>query len=337
MDSILKKGCTALAGCLMLAAANAPCVAIAQTQTATAATAAHPYLTVAQLRKLYEDRQSRYVTIGGLKIHYKDEGPRNAPVLLMVHGSESSLRTWDVITQKLKSRYRVVRLDLPSYGLSDGPTDEALKVLMPTDVPIGLLNHLNVKKVTYVGVSSGGTMGMYLAARRPDMVERLILSNTPSDPVDTSHLKLSQGLVDAMARAKETGFRDQDFWVQFLNFFAGDAKRMSARTHREYWDFYRRVPEKNLIGLIARIGDGKQAAIEMAKVRKPVLLLWGTADPLLPESALNAIGRYLSNAQISKVSMPDVGHYPPLEVPERFAQMIAAYVEAATPILPAEQ
>lgn len=336
MDSILKMGRAALAGCLMLAAATVPQVAVAQdqAQTAPAAEAAHPYLTVAELRKLYADKQSRYVTIGGLKIHYKDEGPRNAPVLLMVHGSESSLRTWDVITQKLKGRYRVVRLDLPSYGLSDGPTDEALKVLVPTDIPIGVLDHLNVKKVTYVGVSSGGTMGMYLAARRPDMVERLILSNTPSDPVDTSHLKLSPEFVAAMDRAQKSGFRDQDFWVQFLNYFAGDAKRMSARTHKEYYDFYRRVPEKNLIGLIARIGDGKQATIEMAKVRKPVLLLWGTADPLLPESALNAIGRYLSNAQISKVAMPDVGHYPPLEVPERFAQMIAAYIEAATPVLP---
>lgn len=333
MYSFSKLSRAVLAGCLLLGAAAFPQAATAQ-QAAPAAVAAHPYLTVAELRKLYADGQSRYVTIGGLKIHYKDEGPRNAPVLLMVHGSESSLRTWDVITQKLKGRYRVVRVDLPSYGLSDGPTDEALKVLVPTDVPIGLLDHLKVKKVTFVGVSSGGTMGMYLAARRPDMVERLIISNSPSDPVDTSHLKLSQGLTDAMARAKDSGFRDQDFWVQFLNFFAGDARRISAKTHREYWDFYRRVPEKNLIGMIARIGDGKQAMIEMAKVRKPVLLLWGTADPLLPESALTAIGRYLANAQISKVAMPDVGHYPPLEVPERFAQMIAAYIEAATPILP---
>lgn len=330
--SVLLGALAVMAQPQMAAAQSAPAAAQATTQAA-----AHPYLTLAQLRAKYTDKQSRFLNVGGISIHYKDEGPRNAPVLLMVHGSESSLRTWDVITQKLKERYRVVRLDLPSYGLSQGPTDEALKVLVPTDVPIAVLDHLKVKKVTFVGVSSGGTMGMYLAARRPDMVERLILSNTPSDPVDTSHLKLSQGLIDAMARAKDTGFRDADFWVQFLNYFAGDAKRMSAQTHREYYDFYRRVPEKNLIGLIARIGDGKQATIEMAKVRKPTLLLWGAADPLLPESALNAITRYLANAQISKVVMPDVGHYPPLEVPERFAQMIAAYVEAGTPNLPPAQ
>lgn len=248
--------------------------------------------------------------MGGLKIHYKDEGPRKGPALLMVHGSESSLRTWDVIATKLKTRYRIIRPDLPGYGLSDGPTDESLKTLVPTDVPIALLDHLQVRKVTFAGVSSGGTMGMYMAARRPDMIERLILSNTPSDPVDTSHLKLSTGLKAAMDRSQQTGFRDQDFWSNFLTFFAGEPARISAQTQKEYYDFYRRVPEKNLIGLIARIGDGKQATIEMAKVRKPVLLLWGTADPLLPESALNAIGRYLSNAQISRGSMPRTWRWP---------------------------
>lgn len=322
----------ALSACLVL-----PRVAVAQAApTATQAIAPKPYLTVDQLRKTYTDKDSRFFTVGGLKIHYKDEGPRNGPALLMVHGSESSLRTWDVIAKRLKTRYRIIRLDLPGYGLSDGPTDESLKTLVPTDVPIALLDHLKVRKVTFAGVSSGGTMGMYMAARRPDLIERLILSNTPSDPVDTSHLKLSAGLKAAMDRAQQTGFRDQDFWSNFLTFFAGDPARISVQTQKEYYDFYRRVPEKNLIGLIARIGDGKQATIEMAKVRKPVLLLWGTADPLLPESALNAISRYLSNAQISRVSMPDVGHYPPLEVPERIAQMIAAYIEAATPILPPE-
>lgn len=211
-----------------------------------------------------------------------------------------------MIAKRLKARFRIIRLDLPGYGLSDGPTDESLKTLVPTDVPIALLDHLQVRKVTFAGVSSGGTMGMYMAARRPDMIERLILSNTPSDPVDTSHLKLSQGLKSAMDRAQQTGFRDQDFWTNFLTFFAGVPARISAQTQKEYYDFYRRAPEKNLIGLMARIGDGKQATIEMAKVRKPVLLLWGTADPLLPESALNAIGRYLSNAQISRVSMPQL-------------------------------
>jgi pimeloyl-ACP methyl ester carboxylesterase len=309
------------------ALAQSPAPAPASAPAATA----HPYLTLTQLRSLYRDGQSRFATIGGLSIHYKDEGPRGAPVLLMVHGSESSLRTWDRIAARLKGRYRIVRFDLPGYGLSQGTTDEAARTMVPTDLPIGLLEQLGVTRVTFVGVSSGGTMGMYLAARRPDLVDRLVLSNTPSDPVDTSHLVMPQAFLDAQARAKATGFRDQDFWNQFLSFFSGDPARISPQTRKEYYDFYRRVPEKNLIALIARIGDGKQATIEMAKVTVPTFLIWGTGDPLLPESALGAITRYLANARISKVMMPDVGHYPPLEVPDRFAQLLAAYLEAGVP------
>ncbi|MFV8819327.1 alpha/beta fold hydrolase [Haliea sp. E17] len=303
----------------------------------SATDASYPFLTIGQLREQYEDPQSRYLRVGDMQIHYKDEGPRDAPVLLLVHGSESSLRTWDVITEDLKNRYRVIRFDVPSYGLSDGASDSDVGKLQPTDIPLALLDHLAIERVTFAGVSSGGTMGMYLAARRPDIVERLILSNNPSDPVDTSHLVMPQAFLDAVARSKASGFRDQDFWNEFLSYFSGEAERISAQTRREYYDFNRRTPEKHLIAMIARIGDGKQAIVEMKKIVAPTLLVWGTADPLLPESAAVAVSRYLENAQISRVYMPDVGHYPPLEVPHRFARMIAAYVEAVVPEVPESQ
>jgi len=297
-----------------------------------AVVAAHPYLSVEQLRKLYADPASRFMTIKGVEVHYKDEGPRGAPVLYLVHGSVSTLRTWDVVTASLKARYRIIRFDVPGYGLSGRISDEAAKNVQPVEIAEGLIDALGVKKLTFVGVSSGGTMGMYLAAKRPELVERLILSNTPSDPVDTSHLVMPQGFVAAQARAKANqGFQDRDFWEQYLTFFAGDPKRISAKTRAQYYGFNRRTPEKYPIALVARIGDGKQAAIEMAKIKAPTFLIWGAADPLLPESAANALARYVQNAPISRVMMPDVGHYPPLEVGARFAQLIAAYVEAGVP------
>ncbi|MEJ6009780.1 alpha/beta hydrolase [Novosphingobium aquae] len=317
---------TALA---LSAAALAPLPALAQ--AAPSASEQFPRLSVAQLRKKYQDAQSRFMTIKGVEIHYKDEGPRGAPVLFMVHGSQSSVRTWDRITQLLKGRYRVIRYDIPGYGLSGPASDEAAASVQPVEIAEGLVDSLGVKKLTFVGVSSGGTMGMYLAAKRPELVERLILSNTPSDPVKTDHLVQPQSFLDAQARAVKTGYQDMTFWNEYLSYFAGDPKRISAKTRAEYFDFNRREKEKHPIALVARIGDGKQAAIEMAKVKAPTLLAWGTGDPLLPESAANAIARYLSNAQISRLMMPDVGHYPPLEVPDRFARLISTYVEVVIP------
>ncbi len=287
------------------------------------------HLTIDELRQLYGDDQSRYLDVNGVEVHYKDEG--TGPVLLMVHGSESSLRTWDVITEKLKDRYRIIRYDIPGYGLSGPISDEVAETVEPLDIPEALVKELGVEKLTVVGVSSGGTMGMYLAAKRPDLVERLIISNTPSDPVDTSHLVMPEAFVDSIARATETGFRDQVFWNEFLTYFAGDGDRISEQTRKEYYDFYRRTPEKHPIALVAVIGDGVEAKKRMAMVKQPTLQIWGTADKLLPESAADASAGYLHNAQLSRILMPDVGHYPPLEVPERFAQLIAAYIEAGVP------
>lgn len=295
---------------------------------------ATPHLTIAQLRQRYGDAQSRYATIRGVEVHFKDEG--KGPVLLLIHGSQSSLRTWDRETALLKGRYRVIRFDIPGYGLSGRISDEVAASVQPVEIVEGLLEKLKVSRATVAGVSSGGTMGMYLAAKRPELVERLILSNTPSDPVKYDHLVEPQAFKDAQARAKASGgFQDQDFWNQYLWYFSGDPARYSARLRREYYDFNRRTPEKYPIALVARIGDGKQAAIEMAKIRCPVLLAWGTADPLLPESAADAITRYLANARVSRLLMPDVGHYPPVEVPDRFARLIADYIEVVTPKLPA--
>ena len=306
--------------------------AFAQTAANAPDSPTTPRLTVAQLRAKYGDKQSRYMAVKGMEIHYKDEGPRRAPVLLMIHGSQSSLRTWDRITTLMKKRYRIIRLDIPGYGLSSSATDEAAKTVQPVEVVEGLLDGLGVKTVAAtVGVSSGGTMAMYLAAKRPELVERLILSNTPSDPVDTSHLVPSPGFKAAQDRARQTGYQDLDFWDQYLSFFSGDPARISAKTKAEYWDFNRRGPEKYPVAMVARIGDGKQATIEMARITTPTFLVWGSGDPLLPEAAVTAITRYLKNAPISKVLMPDVGHYPPLEVPDRFARWIETYVEAGVP------
>lgn len=327
-----------LTACLCLALAGTGLALTALPATAQVAANAPdspttPRLSVAQLRRKYGDAHSRYMTVKGMEIHYKDEGPRGAPVLFMIHGSQSTLRTWDRIANRLKRRYRIIRYDIPGFGLSASATAEAAQTVQPVEIAEGLLDGLGIRKVAAaVGVSSGGTMAMYLAARRPELVERLILSNTPSDPVDTSHLVPSPGFKAAQERARATSFQDLDFWDQYLSFFSGDPARISARTKAEYYDFNRRGPEAFPIAMVARIGDGRQAAIEMAKVRAPTFLVWGTGDPLLPESAADAIARYLVNADISRVLMPDVGHYPPLEVPDRFARWIADYVEAGVPV-----
>jgi pimeloyl-ACP methyl ester carboxylesterase len=293
--------------------------------TSTADMVPGDILSLGELRARYGDAQSRYVTVHGIELHYKDEG--NGPVLLLLHGSQSSMRTYDRIAARLKDRYRIIRLDLPSYGLSSDVTDEAVANLKPVEIVEGFVDTLGLKQLSVAGVSSGGTMAAFLAAKRPELVTRLILSNMPSDRYSASHLVMPDSFLAAQKRFAASKRYDRNFWYEYLRYFAGDPARMTDAIIAEYDDFGRRADDPNRLALVAQVGDGIAAQSEFAKVTAPVLLIWGTADPLLPESAAKALAGHLPRAQVSQMLLADVGHYPPLEAPERFADIMALWIE----------
>ena len=293
-------------------------------------------LTLQQLRSQYEGT-GKYMTIKGVEVYYRDEGA--GPAILMVHGSSSSLRTYDRITEVLKGRYRIIRYDIPPFGLSGAVSDEAVAAVgRPEALAEELLTRLGVSKVTVVGVSSGGTLASFLAAKRPDLVERLIISNAPSAPVDSGPMKLSKALEREQGLygpPSQLSYKPRSFWDAFFDFFSGEPGHVPASKREEYYQMNRRTaPDQNGIAFTAVVANNALTRETMAKVQAPVLLVWGARDPLLPPAAADSLADYLKNAQVSKLLLPDVGHYPPLEVPDRYAQIIAAYIEAATPFQP---
>jgi pimeloyl-ACP methyl ester carboxylesterase len=288
-----------------------------------------PWLSLEQLRAKYGGPKGRIADIGGVEVFYKDEG--QGPAILLIHGSVSSLKTYDSLAASLAKNYRVIRFDIPPQGLSGPVSDDALAKLKPTDIPEQLLARLHIKKVTIVGVSSGGTMAVQLAAKRPDLVDRLIISNAPADQVRTGHQTLTPALIAAIDEYKRLGYQSRNYWEAFLDFYAGVPSRYDAKFREQIYDMNRRAPRTNIVGLVAVVEDHEKAVAAMNAVKVPVLLIWGGADPLLPYSAMEAMAGYLKNAEVSKIKLPDVGHYPPVEIPQRYAQMVRAYIEAAVP------
>jgi pimeloyl-ACP methyl ester carboxylesterase len=69
----------------------------------------------------------------------------------------------------------------------------------------------------------------------------------------------------------------------------------------------------------------------MAAVRAPTLLIWGSSDKLLPASAGRTLRDYLTGTDAGIIYLPDVGHFPPIEVPERFTRIVRAWIEAGVP------
>ena len=299
-----------------------------QAAPTSVATAGSMRLTLAELRKRYQQPGDRYIDVGGVQLRYRDEG--KGPVLLLLHGSRSTLNAWDGVAARLKAHYRVVRFDQPPTGLSGPLSDAARKTIgSPEALVAGFLDKIGVRKTSVFGVSSGGTLAYYFAGAYPDRVDALILSNTPSDPVGASKLASTPALDAEAARSKKQGYEARDFWSLYLNFLYGDPKRLKPATIDYYHTINMRVTEPNPFGLHALTANNALTLEHLRAVRAPVLILWGMRDQVLPAAtAGKTLQSYLVNARSqSFIALDSVGHYPPMESPDRVAALVDAWLK----------
>jgi pimeloyl-ACP methyl ester carboxylesterase len=282
-------------------------------------------VTLEQLKQTYSDPASRYAQIGGIKVRYKDQG--HGPAVVLLHGSYSSLDGYDRLAARLAAHHRVIRFDLPGMGLSETlPDSTPTSTQFGDDVLKALLDQLHVEKVVVVGVSSGGAIGFTFASRFPDRVTAMVLSNTPADPVVNENVPRPDYLTAHFRRTEKTGFRDLPFWDAYLRWLAADPKRLTDAWVRRYYDMNRRtLPDKaHYYWRSTRDPIATQATI--AKVQAPTLLIWGLHDAVLPAPTMDALKSYLKAAPVSTVVLPDVGHYPIMEVPDRAADLIEGWL-----------
>jgi hypothetical protein len=284
-------------------------------------------LPLAQLRRIYGKPGDRYVTIDGVELRYRDEGA--GPVLLLLHGSRSTLNQWDGVTARLKAHYRVIRFDQPPGGLSGPLTKEAIAAVgSPEALVAKFLDRLGIAKASVAGVSSGGTMAYYFAATYPQRVEAVILSNTPADSVAEAHFEVPQALQTATDRARAVGVEGRAFWSNYLTYLYGEQGRMAPGLVDQYCTLNLRDKEPNPFGLHALTANKERTAEQLASVRAPVLILWGMRDPVLTPPAAVVLSSKLVHAKsVSLVAMDSVGHYPPMESPAAFADLMDAYLK----------
>ena len=119
----------------------------------------------------------RYLQVGGLRIHYIEEG--SGEIILCLHGAP----TWSFLYRKmipiLSAKYRVIAMDFVGFGRSDKFTDrDDYSFQMHTDTLAGFINALNLKNITLVVHDWGGLIGLPLACRKPEVFERLVIMNT---------------------------------------------------------------------------------------------------------------------------------------------------------------
>ncbi|QKW25827.1 alpha/beta fold hydrolase [Streptomyces seoulensis] len=257
-------------------------------------------------------------------LHVCLDGPRDAPALLLIHGTASSTRSWDALVPLLTSSHRVIRIDLLGHGRSAKPDDRSY-ALPDQAHRVGVaLDRLRVEHAVVVGHSSGGVVSVALAEQRPDLVTALVLVNTgPS--------------LDAFipSPSSSSGFSQ---WPptdeQLLGFASTGFSRPGYRIPLELLDDVRRMTPHSLTATMqATRAYLEQRALpdRLAALGKPLLVIFG-ADDRRWRSSSAADYRAVPGARVEL--LPGLGHSPILEDPARTATPLLAF--AAVHAVPAD-
>jgi pimeloyl-ACP methyl ester carboxylesterase len=256
---------------------------------------------------------SRFVTVDGLRIHLRDTGPRAAPPVLLLHGFGSSLHTWDDWARLMEAERRVIRLDLPGFGLTGAdPTgdysDERAIALLA-----GLLDALGVARTDVIGSSMGGRIAWRFAAARPERVRRLVLM-APDGFASAGFTYGKPAGVPLMMRALPYTLPMALLRGGVEPAYA-DPKSLTEAALARYRDMMLAPGVRGAI--LDRMRTHALVPPEpiLRGITLPVLLLWGEQDRMVPAPHAADYARVLPNSRT--VILPGLGHVPMEEDPAR--------------------
>lgn len=274
-----------------------------------------PDISVEELKPRYTSTASRFVDVDGLDVHYRDQGSRNAPALLLLHGSSSSLHTWEGWEARLKNDFRVVSVDLPAHGLT-GPWPKNGDYSLDGYARFidRFADKIALKSFALAGNSMGGAVAWTYAGRHPQRVEKLILIDAAGYPRPSSQRFFG------LLRLPGSEFLLRWFAPRFVvamtlrSVYADPTKVDDALIDR-YRDLVRR--EGNRGAVIDRLEAFKPDLALLAKIDMPVLIIWGGKDRIVLPADAFRFQNDIKDATLKVYS--DLGHVPMEEDPERSA------------------
>lgn len=272
------------------------------------------------LDEKYGVKESHYLPVGAMEVHYRDEGPAGAsPPLVFLHGTSSSLFTWNAWTEELKDQYRIIRLDIPGFGLTGPHPEDDYSLESYLRFLDSFLAELDVKECVLVGNSLGGEIAWRYALNKPEQVKGLILIGAAGYPVDAKQIPLSElpfsylWLRIPWIRDLSVKFTNPNSVRNSLEFLYGDQEKLSEETVELYFDMTHR--EGNRVAITKRMESFSDDAPyeQIPSIDVPTLILWGEKDRLIPVENAWRFHNDLPESRL--VIYPEAGHMPMEEIP----------------------
>ncbi len=281
--------------------------------------------TVQALSERWAQPPSRFITVQGMQVHVRDEGPRNDPhPIVLLHGTSDSLHTWEGWSQNLRTERRVIRFDLPGFGLT-GPQPQAdYSMAAYVQFVVAMLDALGVKSCVLAGNSLGGQIAWNTALAQPQRIQKLVLVDAAGYPMQPGSVPIGFVL------ARMPGVRHLMEYVlprgvvqSSVRNVYGDPSKVTPALVDRYFFLTLRTGNRAALGKrLEQPLSGAESGIRTLTL--PTLVLWGGKDRLIPPENAQRFLSDIAGAQL--VVFGDLGHVPQEEDPVRTVQAVRHFL-----------
>ncbi len=272
--------------------------------------------------------------VNGVRLHYVESG--SGPLVLLLHGFPEFWYSWrEQIPKLADAGFRVIAPDMRGYNLSDKPrTRRAYFIGELVEDMAALITQTGAGKASVVGHDWGGIVAWYLAARRPDLVERLALLNSPPPPAFLREIKTREQmrksayallfrlpwLPEALLGARGLAAIERLFTLE----------PVSAFSERDIGAYKTALSQKGALtaalnyyrAIFAR--ENKRDMREHGRIEVPTLLIWGERDRHLVSRMADGLEEFVSDLRVERLA--EATHWVHHDEPERVAALLLEHL-----------
>jgi pimeloyl-ACP methyl ester carboxylesterase len=264
----------------------------------------------------------------GARVHLRDQGSRTGPVLVLVHGSNASLFTWEPWAKRLGGDFRIVSLDMPGHGLTGAVPNHDYSEEGMVKFVKEVTDKLGLSKFAIAGNSMGGGIAARFAEEYPQSVTALIL-------VDAGGMPTRQGsnipLAFRLARVPVVNkillhITPRSLVTEGLSDAVIHKEIINDKMIDSYWDFARMAGTRQATLERFSLDWTNAVSAHIADIKAPTLILWGAQDHLIPVEAAAKFHAAIPGSKL--IIYPNTGHIPQEEVADRSAADVRTFLNA---------
>lgn len=290
---------------------------------------------VAELTPRWAPAPSKFLAVNGMQVHYRDEGPRDDSLpLLLLHGTSSSLHTWQGWTDSLTAAHRVIRFDLPGFGLTGPDPNSDYSIANYVRVSRAVLDSMHVRRAVVAGNSLGGAVAAALALDDTARVAKLVLVDAAGYPNKSTSIPIGFRIARIPVLRSILQFvLPRRIVEQSVRSVFGDPSKVTPALVDRYYDLTLRQGNRAAVVESFRTrGSLDSMGTRFVAIRVPTLILWGAKDGLISPNNAGRFHQDISGSELTVFSQ--LGHIPHEEDPVVTVQRLRNFLAPVAPRTP---